>query len=213
MIFLEQESQITVDTLTPSAVPEMLHTASFGGVGKYLIDDALNKLFAEIVGDDMFQNHVETNPEWLEIKSSIKRKLTELKDRHDQTINVFISPLCLHLNQEMKRKTLEEEIANSELAAEMKIRSGCWIIGSPIWRRISDLLGTKIILLLNTVLRKMQKERITTIFMIRGIDEGSNLHNIIRSSFADINFIFFSSYPEAAVLQGAVIHGWYQVGF
>ena len=210
--FSEQDSQIIVEKLTPSVVPRLLCIASFEGVSYSLIDDALNTMFADIVGDDVFQRFVKTNPDdWLSSRTSFKTKLINRRTTHDKKVGISISIKLLDLYETMKGKTLKEEIAaNSELAADLKIYDSRMYVGSNILRRLFEVPATKIILFLKTFLRTMETKLITTVFMIGELTKISELQNIVQSSFADINIVFPND-PELAVVNGAVIDGFYRM--
>ena len=193
-------------------IPQLLFITSAGGLDESLIDDSLTTVFAEIVGDDVIQRFVKTKPDdWLFTKTSFRTAIIHLEDSHGHKVGFSVSGELLHLYKTIKGKTLKESIAaNSELAADVNIIGNKMRIGSHFLRRFFDVPATKLILLLKSVLRNMEDERISTIFIIGEFTKSSELQNIVRSNFAGINFVFPTD-PGLAVPKGAIIHGVYRM--
>lgn len=205
-MFSEQDSHIIVHTLTPSVGSQFVTCASFGGMGRVLLDDALTKMFAEIVGDDVLQRFVETKTlEWLDIKLYFKRRISEMKDSPRNKVRITLHNGLPDLYREMKGKSLEEAITLSKLADDVTIAGSHMCISSHVIKNLSDMLAAQVNLLLQTALGNLKKKQISTIFIIGEFTMGSYLQNIIRSSFADIRFVFRKAW-ENAVSQGAFIH-------
>ena len=204
--FLGGTIDITVHQVTESGGLKEISSASGGGWGGVLVDQAFEDLLIGMFNKRVYDRFVKENTEdWIEFWRAFESKK---KNCGNADVNIRnITPLFNIYKEEMGRE-FKDALKDSVYSSKVKVRSGGKLqIDSSTMKELFAQSIESTLAHVKSKLEDGDAEDVNTILMVGGFSEATLLQEAFKKEFHNRINIVVPRDAATSVLRGAVIYG------
>ena len=199
---------ITIHEVTSTGGLKEVHSASGGGWGGILVDEAFKDLLCEIVGKERYVKFMkQETDDWIDLWRAFEVKKKTIDPTTTAKTNMKLPLSLIEMYKNETRQDLRDRIAETQYATQISLSGDKIRIDSELMHELFTKSIASTVSHVKSILKDSKARETKAILMVGGFSDSLMLQEAIKREFSNCQKIIIPREASSAILRGAVIFG------